>query len=567
MPLSQYGHDVWTSDSGLPQNSITTILQSADGYLWLGTQEGLVRFDGVKFTVFDTRNTSALTDDWVQALLESRDGTLWIGTVTGLARYRAGEFLPALGSGLESAIVTAFLQTRDGSVWVASNLGVTRVFDGVTRTYSSEAGLPAGRVHALAEDAGGKLWVGGVWGAAVLDRQTERFDVWSVRDGFPGMVLSLLPDATGFWAGTGRGLARIEGRTTRLYGVEDGLTHTFARTLARDRHGNLWVGTDGGLFRFREERFVRHGEAEGLSSDRILSLLEDREGSLWVGTSDGGLDRFREQRIATYTEAEGLSDRRLWSVFEDSRGIVWAGTAEGVLNRLAPGSDRFEPVVSLGASVMAIAEDARGDLWIGTRGGGLAQLSGARLRRYTTADGLSGNWVSSVLVDRRRDRLGGDDGLGNQPARERRMEELPPHGRSRGRRGLLAFRGSLRRHLDRDVRRRGDALFGRPLPNLHEERRAAARRRHVDLPGLRGNVLVRDARRALPLSRRTVHHVPPEGGRLSRRRAERPRGRPRPPLADQQPRRLPGFASPSSPRPRAGRDGSPTARRSRPPPE
>ena len=149
MPLSQYGHDVWTSDSGLPQNSITAILQTRDGYLWLGTQEGLVRFDGVRFTVFDTRNTPAMNDDWVQALLESSDGTLWIGTVTGLARYKKGEFLPPLAGGLESAIVTALLEKRDGSVWIASSLGITRVDGTAMQTYSSDAGLTGGRVNAL----------------------------------------------------------------------------------------------------------------------------------------------------------------------------------------------------------------------------------------------------------------------------------------------------------------------------------------------------------------------------------------------------------------------------------
>ena len=127
-PLSQFGHDVWTSDSGLPQNSITTILQTRDGYLWLGTQEGLVRFDGVRFTIFDTRNTSALNDDWVQALLESRDGTLWIGTVTGLARRSNGVFLPAVKGVLERAIVTTLFESRDGSVWVGSSTGICTSF-------------------------------------------------------------------------------------------------------------------------------------------------------------------------------------------------------------------------------------------------------------------------------------------------------------------------------------------------------------------------------------------------------------------------------------------------------
>ena len=398
-PLTQFGHDVWTSDSGLPQNSITAMVQARDGYIWLGTQEGLVRFDGSRFVIFDTRNTRALNDDWVQALIESRDGTLWIGTVTGLARRRNGEFLPPLEGPLSRAIVRGLFESRDGSVWVASSLGVTRFRGAEIRTWAEPDGLPPGRVLSIAEDTEGTLWVGGTWGVARL--AGDRFEPWSVRDGFPGAALSMLADAEGgLWVGTGRGLARVEGRSTRLYGAGDGLTNNFVRALARDRAGSLWLATDGGLFRYRDGRFVWHGEGDGLSSNRILSILEDREGSLWIGTADGGLDRIRERRIAYYTEAEGLSDNRLWSVFEDSRGNLWAGTAEGVLNRMPAGSDRFEPVARLGATIMAIAEDPQGGLWVGTRGGGVVALRDGRTRRYVQADGLSGNWVSSLLVDR-----------------------------------------------------------------------------------------------------------------------------------------------------------------------
>jgi len=399
-PLPQFGHDVWTSDSGLPQNAITAMVQARDGYIWLGTQEGLVRFDGARFAIFDTRNTKALNDDWVQALLESRDGTLWIGTVTGLARRRNGEFLPAPEGPLSRAIVRTLFESRDGSVWVGSSLGLTRFRGAGTRTWGERDGLPEGRILSIAEDTQGQLWVGGTWGAARLEN--DRFEPWTVRDGFPGAALSMLADpAGGLWVGTGRGLAHVSGRSTRLHSLEEGLTNNFVRALKRDRAGSLWLATDSGLFRYRDGRFTRHGESDGLSSNRILSLLEDREGSLWVGTADGGLDRIREQRIAVYNEAEGLSDARLWSVFEDRRGNLWAGTAEGVLNRMPAGSDRFEPVVSLGATIMAIAEDTQGGLWVGTRGGGLVHVRNGRTRRYVQADGLSGNWISSVAVDRR----------------------------------------------------------------------------------------------------------------------------------------------------------------------
>ena len=400
VPLTQYGHDVWTSDSGLPQNSITTILQTRDGYLWLGTQEGLVRFDGVRFTVFDTRNTAALSDDWVQTLLETKDGTLWIGTVAGLVSMRDGVFASRFPERLSHAVIEDLFEARNGSVWVASDAGASRIDGDRIATFTPRDGLPGPRVRAVAEDARGDLWAGGNWGLARWDG--DRFSAHSLADSGPLGVMSLLADpASGIWAGTLRGIAHADARSTRLYGASDGLTANLVKALERDRDGNVWVGTDGGLFRFRDGKFLRHGTGEGLSSNRILAIHEDREGSLWVGTSDGGLDRIKRQRIAIYTTRDGLSDNVLWTVYEDRRGNLWAGTAEGVLNRLAPGQSRFEPWVRLSASVMAIAEGADGSLWIGTHGAGLAHVSGKRVTRYTQAQGLSGNWVSSVLVDRR----------------------------------------------------------------------------------------------------------------------------------------------------------------------
>ncbi len=398
VPLAQYGHDVWTSDSGLPQNSVTTILQTRDGYLWLGTQEGLVRFDGVRFTIFDTRNTPSLSDDWVQALAETRDGTLWVGTMSGLVRRRDGAFAAFRDGGLDKQMIHALFEDRHGVLWVGSPLGMTRIAGSRVTTYSDCQGIP-GRVAAIGEDGRGDLWVGGPWGAA--RRRDERFEPWAVSDGFPGSVQAILPDPDGgFWAGTGRGVARVDGRETTLLAEGAGLTNNFVHALFRDRDGSLWVATDGGLFRFRDGRFQRHGAADGLSSDRILALHEDREGSLWVGTTDGGLDRIRAQRIAFTTTRDGLSDDKLWSVFEDSRGTLWAGTAGGVLNRRPAGTARFAPFLRLGATVSSIAEDPSGALWVGTRGAGIVRVEGRRSTRYTTKDGLSGNNIISLLVDR-----------------------------------------------------------------------------------------------------------------------------------------------------------------------
>jgi ligand-binding sensor domain-containing protein len=398
IPLARYGHDVWTSDSGLPQNSVTAIVQTHDGYLWLGTQEGLVRFDGVRFTIFDGRNTPALADDFVRSLAEARDGTLWIGTMSGLVGLRRGEFVPFRLEGLDRGPIDALYEDRNGALWVGSQLGVARIAGDRVETFGDCDGVP-GAVAAIGEDGRGDLWVGAGWGAARFSggRFLPR---WAGLD-FPGAAWALLPDPDGgLWVGTGRGLARVDGDAVTWLSEGASLDNVSVRVLSRDRAGSLWVGTDNGLFRFRDGRFERHGIADGLSSDRVISLLEDREGSLWVGTGDGGLDRMKEQRIVFYGPRDGLSEDKLWSVFEDSRGNLWAGTADGVLNRRPPGAERFEPFARFDAPVSAIAEDRSGTLWVGTKGTGLYRVDGARLTRFTTKDGLSGNGVVSILVDR-----------------------------------------------------------------------------------------------------------------------------------------------------------------------
>jgi ligand-binding sensor domain-containing protein len=398
IPLSRYGHDVWTSDSGLPQNSVTAIVQTHDGYLWLGTQEGLVRFDGVRFTIYDGRNTPAFSDDFVRSLAESRDGTLWIGTMSGLIRLRQGEFTPFRLEGVDRVAIDALFEDREGALWVGSGLGATRIAGDHAETFDDCRGVP-GLVVAVGEDGGGNVWVGGPWGAA--KREGERFVPRIAGAGFPGAVYAILPDpAGGMWVGTGHGLVRVDGDAVAWLSDGSGMRNAIVHVLFRDAAGSLWVGTENGLFRFRDGRFERHGAADGLSSDRVISLLEDREGSLWVGTGDGGLDRMKEQRIVFYGPRDGLSEDKLWSVFEDSRGNLWAGTADGVLNRRPPGAERFETFARFDSPVGAIAEDHHGVLWVGTKGAGLYRLEGARWTRYTAKDGLAGNGVVSILVDR-----------------------------------------------------------------------------------------------------------------------------------------------------------------------
>ena len=355
----------------------------------------------MRFTVFDTRNTPALKDDWVQALCETRDGTLWVGTLTGLARRREGRFEPiGEGTPLERALIGSLLETRDGTLWIGSSVGLARFRAGRLEILSTADGFPNQRVRSLYEDPAGRLWFGLPYGLARLS-EGGGIEVRSVSDGFPGTPLAIDGDgAEGLWVGTGRGLVHVVGNETRLYAEADGLTTPLARTVLRDRGGAVWIGTGSGLYRFEGGRFSRYSTASGLSSDRILSIYEDRDGSLWIGTTDGGLNRLKSQRVVNYTRYEGLSDDKIWTVAEDRAGNLWVGTADGNVDRLRPGQSAFEHFAKAGATVLAIVEDRRGDLWVGTQGAGLVRYRDGGAKRFTSADGLPGNWITSLCLDR-----------------------------------------------------------------------------------------------------------------------------------------------------------------------
>ncbi|HEY6146931.1 MAG TPA: two-component regulator propeller domain-containing protein, partial [Thermoanaerobaculia bacterium] len=390
---------VWDSDSGLPQNSVETILQTSDGYLWLGTQEGLVRSDGVNFTVFDTRNTPAMRDDWVQALCQTRDGVLWIGTLRGLVYRRDGEFRAWDREGpLGRATVQSLYEDRDGSLWVGSSAGVRRIRGLREDPPPFQRALQGERVRAISEDPEGRLWLA-VGRTIVRADSSGSLTRFASDEGIEGIAFSVLADRQGHvWASTARGLARESNGTFHRYSADDGLAAGATRVVYEDRGGRIWVGSDEGLFRLSGARFVRYSGP--LSSNRIHSIFEDREGSLWVGTMDGGLNRVKEQRIANYTTADGLSDDKIWTVFEDRRGNLWVGAADGGVNRLPAGANRFERIATLGSTVLAIQEDLEGDLWVATRSSGLVRFHGSSRTTYTTADGLAGEWISSLCADR-----------------------------------------------------------------------------------------------------------------------------------------------------------------------
>jgi diguanylate cyclase (GGDEF)-like protein len=442
--ITQYSHQVWQAREGLPQNSIHAMIQTRDGYLWLGTQEGLVRFDGVQFAVFDRSNTPWMRSNHVQALLEDRDGALWVGTNGGgVARWKGEAYLTATArEGLGGDQVNCLFEDSHGAVWIGATGGLSRYEKGRFTSEGIPAVLRHREVRALGEDRYGGLWVGTAEGELMrrheehwtteniaglgkspirvlaLDREenlwigTEGGGLASWRDGAVALysvssglsgskILSILEDREGsLWIGTdGAGLSRLADGKWTSYSMAQGLSNGFVVSLCEDREGSLWVGTHGGgLNRLSDGSFTQFASPEGFSYDDISTFLETGDGSLWIGTWGGGLNQLKEGRVTAYSSKDGLSYDEVSSLAEDPDGGIWVGTWGGGLNRLV--GKRFQTVARdglRGQKVTCLRTDRSGALWVGTLGAGASRLAEGRWTAFTTKQGLPSDNVRSIV--------------------------------------------------------------------------------------------------------------------------------------------------------------------------
>jgi PAS domain S-box-containing protein len=393
----------WQSDRGLPQNTVFAIARTTDGYLWLGTEEGLVRFDGVRFVVTDGSTAPQMRSNDVRALLADPDGSLWIGTNGGgLLRLEEGT-LTVLGTsdGLAGDAVLSLHKGRQGVLWIGTTRGLSRLEDKRIQTYTTRDGLPHDHVLSLREDHEGRLWIGTRRGLVRMENGT--FTTYTTKQGLArDEVHALCVDRLGqLWVGTaGGGLTRLKDGAFQAYTTRDGLPGEFVRALLQDSRGDLWIGTNGGgLARLRDGAFEAYSTRQGLSSDLVFALAEDPEGNLWVGTNGGGLARLRARTFASITTKQGLSHDVVLPIYEDRAGSVWVGTAGGGLNRLRDGRvTRYTARNGLPADlILSLAEDAAGKLWVGTLGGLSRMDRGSSFKTYTTHDGLTQNAALTLL--------------------------------------------------------------------------------------------------------------------------------------------------------------------------
>lgn len=379
--LSQYAHTAWRVRDGLLGSSPYAVAQTRDGYLWIGTQGGLVRFDGARFVPWLPPAGPALPSTAIFSLLGARDGSLWIGTGFGPAHWTNGRLVvfPEV-----QGRINAMLEDDDGTVWIARNrylIGqhaqgpVCRLQGDAFRCLGASEGLAWPYAGALAKDSSGALWIGSSSGlsrwkdgraTAYMGRELER------QGGGAGIGALAAGLQDRLWvgvqvAGPDLGLRQLaDGASTALTlpGLDG--TRLSVSALLRDGRDALWVGTsDEGLYRVSGGRADRLTSADGLSSDTIIQLFQDREGSLWVVTSKG-LDRFRDYRIETLSAREGLKSDNAGSVLARADGSVWIGNLgslevwrDGALSSIT----RREGLP--GENVASLFEDRRRRLWVG----------------------------------------------------------------------------------------------------------------------------------------------------------------------------------------------------------
>jgi signal transduction histidine kinase/CheY-like chemotaxis protein/streptogramin lyase len=402
LKLSQYVLDNWQIPQGLPQISAQAIARTPDGYLWVGTQEGLARFDGVRFVVFDHGSESAIPDKHISVLYADSAGRLWIGTRAGIAVYEHGHFKAlSVMPGLAHAYVRAIAEGKQGRIWVGTESGLFGIGDGTAVSFDSTSGLPDSRIRALLEDHEGVLWVGTAGGSQRFDG--NRFETLNFGGAADEQITALHEDMQGtVWLGTDHGsLYRFaEGRFTLAAGA--GRMGSSVQAITGDHDGNLWIATHGvGLVRWRDGNFSVLGTNQFASSE-LSALLEDDEGSLWVGSAGEGLLRLRNGKFVSAGVPEGLQGNTAWTITPRRSGGVWVGS-DGGLSSYVDGSFQHvaAPKGQDNIRVRAVVEDREHALWVGT------QVAGAyRIDQHGAATvfdhsrGLAGNTVIAMLEDR-----------------------------------------------------------------------------------------------------------------------------------------------------------------------
>ncbi|MCP5054531.1 MAG: response regulator [bacterium] len=448
----RYNLRSWTTDEGLPQNSVNAIVQTRDGYLWLATWDGLVRFDGVDFKVFTPGHIPGLKTSRISCLAESRDGSLWIGTGSGLTVKKPGlngvtvNYTPE--DGLAGHNIIKFFEDRSGVMWIVSTNGLNYIKNGKIHAYTTRDGLSDNIVRGVYQDSRGNMWF--IARDNVVNRLKNGvfsyFPLYKKKPG--GLIYSIYEDGNTdnlLWIGTRDTLSRFNYETetveTVVFSPEININNIFRDSAGNlwvsgykgglhlvdmsslssggaavlipylpmaerkviltllDREGNIWLGTHAhGLVRMTPRPFTNYWMRRGLPREGVLSLHQDPGGTLWASTNGKGI--YFSRGGGRFQKMQGIEDPYVWSTFTDSSGDLWFGTYGGGLTRTRNGKviNQYRKEQGLPNNVvLALYEDSANNLWVGTLNGGVCVFKNGIFQRFQRNDGNSGDTVSVML--------------------------------------------------------------------------------------------------------------------------------------------------------------------------
>ena len=453
--ILQFSH--LNTQDGLSANTVFCILQDQRGFLWVGTYDGLTKYDGYKFTVYKSieGNSSSISDNKIRAFCEDKEGNLWIGTwYNGLNKYdqKTEKFTRYLHdendpSSINSNSIIALYIDNSGKLFIGTGGGGLNIFDPEKQKFhryinnpEDSTSLSDNAIYTIFEDQNAALWLGtGKGGLNKFDKLKGTFTYFKYNPSdyesiSSNWVLSLLEDHSGnFWIGTGtNGLNKFDRTNNKFFRYSKDPNNSSAIcsnmiwAIHEDSEGILWLGTDDGglaIFNRTKEEFScyrkNYEDPSGLNDDAVISIYEDRSGILWFGTWNGGLNIYnkRKNKFSTYSHNprnnNSLSGNSIYAIYKDSFGDVWVGTDINGLNRINEKNNYQhyihnpgDPFSISSNSINSICEDGTGNLWIGTDGGGLNKFDRSTDKfihfKYNPNDlakSISGNKISQIYMD------------------------------------------------------------------------------------------------------------------------------------------------------------------------
>jgi ligand-binding sensor domain-containing protein/signal transduction histidine kinase len=394
-PALQYTRRTWRIQDGLPEDTVQAIQQSQDGYLWIGTTGGLLRFDGSHFQLFNHANVPALADNSIFCILAARDGSLWIGTEGGgLLHLKDGAFHAyTQAAGLSNDFVRSLLEDDQGRIWIGTDNGLFQLVHDQLRQVDTSPYTFALAVHAIVEDGERRVWVGG--SALLVFAQTGVSTMRLPGRDSENRVKSILETQDGtIWVGTVGGLNRlVKGAFEPVEQIKGTV-----RTLRQTADGTLWIGSIGhGLYRYAKGQFSVWTSADLLPSSTVLSLFADTQQQVWIGTQQG-MVRLSKTPVSVIS-LPGETDASSGTIFADPNGTVWlASSGVFAIHDGVARPYKFPKIPDV--AIRTVFRDRSGDLWLGTDGNGVYRLTHSGVIHYTAPARLVNNFVRAFLQSR-----------------------------------------------------------------------------------------------------------------------------------------------------------------------